>query len=118
MNEHTYHGSCHSGAVEYETSLALDQLITCNCSICRRQGTILGFTSKEKFTLLKGEGNLSDYQFGSRNIHHVFCNTCGVKSFGKGVGPDGVEMYAVNVRCLVGVDIDDLPLQKFDGASL
>ena len=118
MSEKIYHGSCHCGAVEYEATLALDQLIACNCSICRRHGTILGFTSKDKFTLLKGEDNLTDYQFGAKNIHHLFCKTCGAKPFGKGVGPDGVEMCAINVRCLDSVDIDNLPLQKFDGASL
>lgn len=118
MSEQTYHGSCHCGAVEYEATLTLDQVVTCNCSICRRQGTILGFTPKEKFTLLKGAENLTDYQFGSGKIHHVFCKTCGVKSFGKGVGPDGVEMCAINVRCLEGVNIDSLSPQQFDGASL
>lgn len=118
MSEQTYYGSCHCGAVEFEATLALDQVVTCNCSICRRQGTILGFTSTEKFALLKGAENLSDYQFGSHNIHHEFCKTCGVKSFSKGVGPDGVEMRAINVRCLEDVDIDSLSPQKFDGASL
>lgn len=118
MSEQTHHGSCHCGAVEYEATLALDQLITCNCSICRRQGTILGFTSVENFKLLKGEDSLTDYQFGKKTIHHLFCKNCGVKSFGKGIGPDGVEMCAINVRCLDKVDIDALNPQKFDGASL
>jgi hypothetical protein len=118
MSEQTYHGSCHCGAVAYEVTLALDHLVTCNCSICRRQGTILGFAPAENFTLLKGAENLSDYQFASGNIHHEFCKTCGVKSFSRGVGADGVEMRAINVRCLDGVDIDSLLPQKYDGASL
>ncbi len=118
MSEQTYRGSCHCGAVEYEATLTLDRLVTCNCSICRRQGTILGFVSVENFTLLKGAENLTDYQFATGNIHHEFCKTCGVKSFGRGVGPDGNEMRAINVRCLDGVDIDSLTPQKFDGASL
>ena len=31
----------------------------------------------------KGQEALSDYQFGRKNIHHLFCKHCGVKSFGR-----------------------------------
>jgi hypothetical protein len=33
------------------------------------------------------------------------------------VGPDGKPMRAVNLRCVPGVDLDALKLQKYDGAS-
>ena len=118
MSEQTYTGSCHCGAVEYEATVDLDRLVTCNRSICRRQGTVLGFTLPGKFKLLKGEDNLTDYQFGKKNIHHLFCKTCGVKSYAKGTAPDGTEMRAINVRCLDGVDLETLSPKKFDGASL
>lgn len=117
MSKHS--GSCHCGAVAYEVELDLERpVISCNCSICRRTGALLAFASEEAFTLQKGEDAVQDYQFNKHVIHHLFCKTCGVRAFGRGVAPDGAKMVAINVRCLEGVDLDALKIQKFDGASM
>ena len=42
----------------------------------------------------------------------------GIHSFGGGVGPDGRETRAVNVRCLENVDVEALTITPFDGKSL
>jgi hypothetical protein len=63
-------------------------------------------------------GVLCDYQVNKHVIHRVFCRTCGVESFARGVGKDGGEMFAINVRCLDGVDIARLSPKPFDGRSL
>jgi hypothetical protein len=118
MSEQTYTGSCHCGAVEFDVTMVLEGLISCNCSICQRKGTILGFTPAENFTLKKGEDDLTDYQFGKKTIHHLFCKTCGVTAFAKSKMPDRTEMRAINIRCLEGVDIDTLEVKKFDGKSM
>lgn len=118
MSAKTHTGSCHCGAVRFETTVDLGQTISCNCSICRRSGMVLSFVPTADFKLVSGEESLSDYQFGNKVIHHLFCKTCGVRSFGRGKGPDGREMVAVNVRCLDGVDVDALTPVKFDGARL
>ncbi len=118
MSESTYHGSCHCGAVAYDVTFNLEALITCNCSICQKKGTILGFTPAANFKLLSGEDYLQDYQFGAKNIHHLFCKTCGVTSFAKGTMPDGTEIRAINIRCLENVDLENLKTSKVDGRSL
>ena len=71
----------------------------------------------EQFTLKSGGDALTDYEFNKHVIHHLFCNVCGIKSFARGVGRDGSEQFAVNVRCLDGVDVEGLNVQKFDGRS-
>ncbi len=113
-----YSGGCHCGAVRYEVEALLDPVISCNCSICRKRGALMAFAPLVKFRLTNGEDVLSDYQFNRKVIHHQFCSTCGVASFGRGIRPDGFEMVAINVRCLDGVDLDTLKISKFDGASL
>jgi hypothetical protein len=113
----THHGGCHCGAVRYHAELDLSApAISCNCSMCGRSGTMLQFVPADKFTLEKGEDNLTDYQFNKKSIHHVFCKTCGIKSFARGKGPQG-EMAAINVRCLDDVDVFNVPTKQFDGKS-
>lgn len=111
----TYQGSCHCGEVRYEVQADLGSVISCNCSMCSRAGYLLAFVPEKQFKLLAGKDALRDYQFNKKVIHHLFCGTCGVRSFGHGIGPDGAETYAVNVRTLEGVDVDALNVRKVNG---
>src|SRR3954465_3194460 len=109
----TYTGSCHCGAVRYEATLDLQKpVISCNCSMCGRTGTLLTFIPESDFKLLQGEDALTDYQFNKHVIHHLFCTVCGTKSFARGVGRDGAPTVAVNARCLEGVDLGALQIMS------
>ncbi len=111
-------GGCHCGAVRYEVELDVaEPAITCNCSICSKTGTMLNFVPLESFRLLSGEEKLTDYQFNKMVIHHLFCNVCGVRSFARGIGPDGKEMRAINVRCLDDIDLERVPTQQWNGKA-
>jgi hypothetical protein len=98
--------------------MKLEGAMTCNCSICSKTGTMLTFTPAASFELLSGADALTDYQWGKKRLHHLFCSRCGVRSFGRGVGPDGIEMVAINVRCLDDVDLAAIPVKKYDGRSM
>lgn len=113
----TYEGGCHCGAVRYAARVDLSRVISCNCSICTKRGLLLAFAPAAEFTLRSGEPELSDYQFGQKRIHHLFCRRCGVESFARGTGEDGTPMVAVNIRCLDGVDLSALSPKPFDGRS-
>ncbi|HMJ14314.1 MAG TPA: GFA family protein [Polyangiaceae bacterium] len=113
-----YEGGCHCGKVRYEVMAEIDSVLACNCSICSKKAHLLAFVPADAFTLLKGEDELSDYQFNKKNIHHLFCRTCGISSYGTGTGKDGKTMYSINVRCLDGVKVDELSVQHFDGAKV
>jgi len=115
--EKTWAGSCHCGKVRYEARADLRSVVSCNCSICQRTGSLLAFVPETAFTLLSGEDALTDYQFNKKVIHHVFCSTCGVRSFARGKGPDGTPTIALNVRCLEGVDLDQLDVMHYDGRN-
>src|SRR5688572_28231097 len=106
-----YKGSCHCGKVRFEVSTDLSQVISCNCSICAMTGALLSFVPAAQLELISGEDAVTDYQFNKKIVHHLFCSTCGVRSFGRGKGPDGKEMCAINVRCLEGVDVGALKVQ-------
>ncbi|MEM6991150.1 MAG: GFA family protein [Myxococcota bacterium] len=114
----TYQGGCHCGAVRYEVDLELGDVIACNCSICSKTGWLLAFAPASAFRCSTPQSNLGDYQFAKKHIHHEFCRTCGVRSFGWGLDGDGNKMVSVNVRCLDGVDVSTLAITHYDGASL
>lgn len=114
-----YSGGCHCGKVRYEVDLDLEKpVVTCNCSMCGRAGTLLSFVPASQFTLLSGADELTDYKFNKMRISHVFCSVCGIKSFARGTAKDGSPMIAVNTRCIDGVSLDAVKIQKFDGKNV
>jgi hypothetical protein len=116
MTKTKHTGSCHCGKVGYDVQLDLTkEVMSCNCSICSKRGHLLSFASAEDFTIIKGEEHLQDYLFYKKNIHHLFCKTCGISSFARGTNKDGSAMYAINVRCLDGIEIDKLKVQQVNG---
>ena len=106
----SYIGSCHCGAVRFECEVDLSQGTSkCNCSICTKTRYWKVIAKADEFRLLEGKEALSDYQFGSNTIHHVFCSHCGVKPFGRGhLDAIGGEFYAVNVACLDNATPEEL----------
>ena len=114
----TYAGGCHCGKVRYEVTTDLERVMQCNCSICSKKGFLLNFVPADKFELLSGKNELVDYQFNTKNVHHLFCRSCGVQSFGTGTGRQGAQVYMVNVRCLDEVELSDFEVTPFDGKSL
>ena len=112
-------GGCHCGAVRWDVEIdEVGQVLACNCSMCQRAGALLAFVPAGTFHLRTGEDSLKDYQFNKHVIHHVFCRTCGIKSFARGTGPGGVQMVAVNVRCLDDLDdVRKLDVRWVDGRS-
>jgi hypothetical protein len=116
----THRGSCHCGAVRFECELDLAKGTSkCNCAVCGKGRFWKAIVMAPSFRLVQGKDALSDYQFGSRTIHHLFCRHCGIKPFGNATVQElGGEFYAVNVACLDDVTPEELaaaPVQYEDG---
>jgi len=118
----TYHGSCHCGRVRFEADIDLEAGSgRCNCSICAKQRAWNAIAKPQDFRLISGQGELSDYQFGSKQGHHRFCKTCGVSPFGDGdVKEIGGAFVSVNVACLDDISPEELarvPVSYMDGRN-
>lgn len=109
-------GGCHCGAVQFEVALpSTFDVEDCNCSICAMSGNIHVIVPARHFKLLKGDDNLVEYSFNTGNAKHLFCKTCGVKSFYvPRSNPDG---YAVTWRCLDNWQSLDVKVCPFDGQN-
>jgi hypothetical protein len=118
----TYHGSCHCGAVRFDCDVDLAAGTSkCNCSICAKTRLWKAIVKADALRLRQGAEMLTDYQFGSNTIHHLFCRRCGIKTFGRGhLEVLGGTFYAVNLACLDDAPVEELlqaPVAYEDGRS-
>jgi hypothetical protein len=117
----TYHGSCHCGAVRFESDIDLDHgTLRCNCSICSKGRYWPAIVTPQAFRLLAGEGELTSYQFAAKRDEHFFCRVCGVRPFGTGDSPRWGKFYGVNLGCLDDASDAELagaPITYLDGRN-
>ena len=105
-------GGCHCRAVRFEAEVpAAVEILDCNCSICAKTGFRYLIVEHGDFTLVSGEEALTSYRFGTGAAEHLFCRTCGVKSFYQPRShPDA---WSVNANCLD--EKLELAIEHFDG---
>ena len=115
----THAGSCHCGRIAFTVEGDFDKAIDCNCSMCRRRGSLLAFVPREALVLQTPESDIGTYAFNSRALQHHFCPHCGIAPFSEGRDPKtGHAMAAVNLRCVPDVDLAALQVTPYDGASV
>ena len=117
----TYQGSCHCGTVRYEADIDLSEGTgRCNCSICAKRRFWGATVKPDAFRLLAGEDALGDYQFGSNSVHHRFCRSCGVATFGNGyVEEIGGAFTSISLATLEDAEADlaQAPVKYMDGRN-
>jgi hypothetical protein len=113
-----YKGSCHCGKVAFEVEGEFKEAMACNCSICSRKGSLLGFVPRDKLNLLTPEGNAATYTFNKHHIKHRFCTTCGMHPYAEAPDKSGKQTAAINLRCLEDFDLSSLKVKEFDGRAL
>ena len=111
----THRGGCHCGRVRFEVEGPADLRVSeCNCSICAKSGYLHFIVAKSAFRLVQGENELTSYKFNTGTATHLFCRTCGIKSFYVPRShPNGIS---VNARCLDADTVRSVEVQPFDGA--
>ena len=108
-------GACHCGAVQFEVRGPIKRATTCTCSICSRLGAVWHATDEAGLRIVEGEEELSLYQFGTKTAKHYFCRHCGIHPFSRPrINP---KLWVVNLRCVPGVKLEEVPASVFDGAN-
>ena len=110
----THCGGCHCGAVRFEVEApAVIEALDCNCSLCAMSGFLHLIVPAARFRLLTDPAALSEYRFGTGTARHLFCATCGIKSYYvPRSNPDGFD---INLRCLDPGTLERIDITPFDG---
>ncbi len=111
-------GTCHCGAVELQLTLpdGLASARRCDCSFCRRRGAIVVSASLDQLVIVRGEQNLTLYQWGTGTAKHWFCKTCGIYTHHQ--RRSNPLQYGINTGILDGIsprDFGDVPMM--DGVN-
>jgi hypothetical protein len=122
-----YRGSGHCGRVRFEVEADLDHVRVCDCSICTKRGALNHRVLRESLRLLTPWEDLAVYEWGSRTAKDYFCPKCGILPFRRPSDPTPQELregvkpfdgWAVNVRCLEGVDLGAIPVKRIHGRRI
>jgi hypothetical protein len=95
--------------------------------VCLRRGALNHRVARDRLRLLVPWTHLTLYQWGSKTAKDYFCPVCGILPFRRPSDPtpqelrEGVEPFdgwAVNVRCLEGLNLDTIPVRKIHGSRI
>tara|TARA_B100000579_G_C22263959_1_gene590678 strand:+ start:106 stop:474 length:369 start_codon:yes stop_codon:yes gene_type:complete len=112
--------TCHCKEIQIELKLekGFEELVRCNCSLCKRRGYIMAKIKLKNLKVIKGQDKLSVYKFGKKYLtEHFFCKICGIYTHHRSY--TNPENYEYNIACIDKVDTfkyKDIPV--FDGEKL
>src|SRR3954467_3981099 len=109
-------GGCHCRAVRFKAEVpARVEVLDCNCSICSASGFLHLIVPHQDCKLLPGGRALTSARFGTGAADHLFCGTCGIKSFYQ--PRSHPEAWSVNLNALDDVSGLAVTATAFDGRN-
>ena len=115
-NPNIHSAACHCGSVEFNVKLTdeFNTIRRCSCSYCRMRGAIAVSANLDGIEFVKGEENMTLYQFNTNAAKHYFCSTCGIYTHHQ--RRSNPKQFGVNVSCIEGVSpFDFKEVVVYDG---
>lgn len=109
--------ACHCGAVSIEIPRIPESLTSCDCSICRRYGTLWAYFGRSEVRIIAAAGSTSAYAWGRKSIQFVRCNTCGCVTHWEPVVPERGDRMGINARNFEPAKLGDVRIRRLDGAG-
>lgn len=113
-------GTCHCGALGWELDGDPGSITACNCTVCRRYGTLWAYDYEGERIRLSGAARIyTRPDVATPFLEFHFCPTCGCVLAWRAVSPDpdGRRRIAVNIRLAPPEAVADLAIDHFDGLA-
>jgi hypothetical protein len=109
--------TCHCGAVEVGVARKPRRLTSCNCSICRRYGTLWAYYKPSEVRIAGTRSARTGYSWGDKELDFVRCRTCGCVMYWKRIRGKRAGRMGVNARNFDPRAIESVRIRRLDGAS-
>jgi len=109
--------SCHCGAVHFGVEAAPTDVNACNCSICRRYGTLWAYYHPQQVRFATENGPTDVYMWGDRELEFHRCRNCGCVTHWSAVDRT-YERMGVNARLMPPEVLAAIPVRHSDGAAM
>lgn len=108
-------GHCHCGTVRWSHDGIPDAATACNCTICRRYGTLWAYDYEGQ--RIRVSGPTQAYAWGRETLSFHFCLRCGCVAYWRAnsTGKDGRRRIAVNLRLAAPEAVAGVAIDHFDG---
>jgi len=108
--------TCHCGAVRVSIPRVPETLTNCDCSVCRRYGTLWAYYSKDEVKVEAEPGTTESYSWGRRSIQFVRCNSCGCVTHWEPIAATRGPRMGVNARNFEPAQLGAVRIRRLDGA--
>jgi hypothetical protein len=109
--------SCHCGAVRFTVEVPPDDVNSCNCSICRRYGTLWAYYQGPQVQFAIENGPTDIYSWGDKDLEFHRCRACGCVTHWVAVDQTYKRM-GLNARLMPPEVLAAIPVRQSDGASV
>lgn len=109
-------GSCHCGLICLEIETAPTTVTDCNCSICRRYGTLWAYYSPSSVRVRSKGEETHTYMCNDHMLAFHRCPNCGCVTHWAATDP-ALDRMGVNARLLPVEILEAATIRRFDGAS-
>lgn len=109
--------TCHCGALRVEIPQRPSEITNCNCSICRRLGTLWAYFDVGTVSVHGHPEHTQTYVQGDKMLRVVRCKTCGCTSHWEPIDSKPGSRMGVNVRNFDPDLIGPARMRMLDGAN-
>jgi hypothetical protein len=89
----------------------------CNCSLCRRTGTVCAYFEFGTVLIEGHPEQTVDYVQGDRTLRTIRCKTCGVVTHWEPLPPQPGARHGVNLNNFDPKLLESVRVRRFDGAD-
>jgi hypothetical protein len=108
-------GTCLCGGVQLGATRRPRQVTQCNCSVCRRYGTLWAYYRRSAVSIVAPRGGLEHYSIRAKGLRFMRCRSCGCIVCWDGRGNAGEQRMGINTRLLDPAMMAAVPIKVLDG---